>query len=71
MLHTLTDAVLGIGFVGSNELLIILLLVILLFGARKIPELMRGLGTGMKEFRKSSQDPPEPAESPKDDSPAS
>ncbi|HOS93895.1 MAG TPA: twin-arginine translocase TatA/TatE family subunit [Armatimonadota bacterium] len=69
MLRILTDSVLGVGFVGSSELLIILLLVVLLFGARKIPELMRGLGTGIKEFKKSSQDPPEPTEGPKDDAP--
>ncbi|HJW17931.1 MAG TPA: twin-arginine translocase TatA/TatE family subunit [Flavisolibacter sp.] len=35
---------------GFNEILIILAIVILLFGAKKIPELMRGVGRGMKEF---------------------
>jgi len=68
MLRILTEPI--ISFIGHQELLIVLVLVILLFGARKIPELMRGLGTGMKEFKKSSQDPPEPTESPKDDAPA-
>jgi sec-independent protein translocase protein TatA len=35
---------------GFNEILIILVIVLLLFGAKKIPELMRGVGKGMKEF---------------------
>ena len=35
---------------GWNEILLILLVVLLLFGGRKIPELMRGLGRGMREF---------------------
>jgi sec-independent protein translocase protein TatA len=38
------------GPLGFNEILIILLIVLLLFGGRKIPELMRGLGRGMREF---------------------
>jgi len=37
---------------GPTELLIILLIVVLLFGARKLPELARGLGQSAKEFRK-------------------
>ncbi len=37
----------GLGF---NEILIILVVVLLLFGAKKIPELMRGVGRGMREF---------------------
>jgi sec-independent protein translocase protein TatA len=38
------------GPLGFNEILIILVIVLLLFGAKKIPELMRGLGRGMREF---------------------
>jgi sec-independent protein translocase protein TatA len=38
------------GPLGFNEILIILVIVLLLFGGRKIPELMRGLGRGMREF---------------------
>ena len=38
------------GPLGVNEILIILLIVLLLFGGRKIPELMRGLGRGIREF---------------------
>lgn len=40
----------GLGF---KEILVIALLVLLLFGAKKIPELMKGLGSGIKEFKKS------------------
>lgn len=39
---------------GTPEIIIILLVIVLLFGARKIPELMRGLGSGIKEFKKAS-----------------
>ena len=44
---------------GATEILLILLVVVLLFGGRKIPELMKGLGQGMKEFKKASQYDPE------------
>nr|WP_122120318.1 twin-arginine translocase TatA/TatE family subunit [Alistipes megaguti] len=37
--------------IGYGQLLIIVLVVLLLFGGRKIPELMRGLGRGVKEFK--------------------
>lgn len=35
---------------GGSEMIVILLVVLLLFGGRKIPELMRGLGNGIREF---------------------
>ncbi|HWJ26390.1 MAG TPA: twin-arginine translocase TatA/TatE family subunit [Flavisolibacter sp.] len=38
------------GPLGFNEILIILVIVLLLFGGKKIPELMRGLGRGIREF---------------------
>ncbi|MCL1966289.1 MAG: twin-arginine translocase TatA/TatE family subunit [Fibromonadales bacterium] len=44
------------GFIGVQELLVILLIILVLFGAKKIPELAKGLGTGLKEFRKASKD---------------
>jgi sec-independent protein translocase protein TatA len=44
------------GFIGVQELLLILLLVLVLFGAKKIPELAKGLGTGLKEFRKATKE---------------
>lgn len=37
--------------IGYGQLLIIILVIILLFGAKRIPELMRGLGRGVKEFK--------------------
>ena len=40
-----------LGIIGGQEIIIIAIIVLLLFGGRKIPELMRGLGRGMKEFR--------------------
>jgi sec-independent protein translocase protein TatA len=43
------------GKLGVTEILLILLVVILLFGGRKIPELMKGIGQGMKEFKKASK----------------
>lgn len=39
------------GTIGWTEILVILLVVLLLFGGKKIPELMRGLGKGVKEFK--------------------
>jgi sec-independent protein translocase protein TatA len=38
---------------GGQELVLILLIILLLFGAKKLPELARGLGKGMKEFKKA------------------
>jgi sec-independent protein translocase protein TatA len=44
------------GLPGGTELLVILLIVIILFGAKKIPDLAKGLGTGIKEFKKATKD---------------
>jgi len=41
---------------GTTELLIIFFIIILLFGAKRLPELAKGLGRGIKEFRKSTKD---------------
>ncbi len=43
------------GRIGMPEILIILVVVLLLFGGRKIPELMKGLGSGINEFKKASK----------------
>lgn len=40
-----------LGIMGPNQMIIILVAILLLFGGRKIPELMRGLGRGVKEFK--------------------
>ena len=50
--------------IGATELIIILVIVLVLFGARRLPELGRSLGSGMREFKdsvtgKSDDDPPE------------
>jgi len=47
------------GKIGPMEIVLILLVVILLFGGRKIPELMKGIGQGMKEFKKASKFDPD------------
>jgi sec-independent protein translocase protein TatA len=44
----------GLGSVGPMELIILLTIILLLFGAKRIPELARGLGTGIREFRKGT-----------------
>lgn len=44
------------GFMGMQEWILIVLVVVLLFGGRKIPELMKGIGQGMKEFKKARND---------------
>jgi sec-independent protein translocase protein TatA len=41
---------------GPMQIVLIVLAVLLLFGGKKIPELMRGLGGGIKEFKKASKD---------------
>ncbi|MBB3123156.1 sec-independent protein translocase protein TatA [Mesoflavibacter sabulilitoris] len=45
-----------LGVVGPWQIAIIVILVLLLFGGKKIPELMRGLGSGIKEFKDASKE---------------
>ena len=45
-----------LGGIGAQELLLILLIILLLFGARKIPEIARGLGKSVAEFKKGTKD---------------
>jgi sec-independent protein translocase protein TatA len=45
---------------GAPELLIILAIVVVLFGANRIPEIMSGMGKGIREFRKATHDEIEP-----------
>jgi sec-independent protein translocase protein TatA len=40
-----------LGMLGAQEIILIVVIIILLFGGRKIPELMRGIGKGIKEFK--------------------
>ncbi len=48
------------GRFGVTEIILILLVVVLLFGGRKIPELMKGIGQGLKDFKKASKVEDEP-----------
>lgn len=45
-----------LGMIGPWQIGLIVLVVLLLFGGKKIPEMMRGLGGGIKEFKKASKD---------------
>jgi sec-independent protein translocase protein TatA len=45
-----------IGSLGMQELVVILLIIIVLFGAKKIPELARGMGRGIREFKDASKE---------------
>jgi sec-independent protein translocase protein TatA len=55
--------------VGWQEILLIVLIVLLLFGAKRIPEVMRSLGRGVRELKQGMKDvdSPEPPEEKKDD----
>jgi len=44
-----------LGIIGTQEIIIIAIIILLLFGGRKIPELMRGLGKGIREFKDASK----------------
>ena len=49
------------GIIGPWQIILIVLVVLLLFGGRKIPELMKGLGQGLSEFKKASKEGQEKA----------
>ena len=51
-----TSSLLLIGGLGTPELILILIVVLVLFGGKKIPELMRGMGRGIKEFRNAADE---------------
>ena len=48
-------AMIFLGMIGMPQVIIIVVAILLLFGGRKIPELMRGLGTGIKEFKNATK----------------
>lgn len=50
------SGIIFLGIVGPWQIAIIVVLVLLMFGGRKIPELMRGLGSGIKEFKNASKE---------------
>ncbi|WP_317250580.1 twin-arginine translocase TatA/TatE family subunit [Aquimarina acroporae] len=49
-----------LGLVGPWQIALIVVIVLLLFGGKKIPELMRGLGSGIKEFKDASKEDEDP-----------
>ena len=55
-----------LGTIGGTEWIIIIAVVLLLFGGKKIPELMKGLGSGIKEFKNAAKDD-QPANSKKEE----
>ncbi|MFM7897193.1 Sec-independent protein translocase subunit TatA/TatB [Flavobacterium channae] len=55
-----------LGVVGIPQIILIAVIVLLLFGGKKIPELMKGIGTGIKEFKKAANDD-QPANSKKEE----
>lgn len=55
-----------LGNLGATEVILIVLLVLLLFGGKKIPELMRGIGKGVRSFREGVDGKDEPADEKKE-----
>ena len=56
------------GFIGAWQIVLIVVVILLLFGGKKIPELMSGIGKGMKDFKKAiKEDEEKPKVDPKDD----
>lgn len=45
-----------LGVVGTPQIILIVVVLLLLFGGKKIPELMKGLGSGLKEFKNAAKD---------------
>ena len=45
-----------LGVIGAPQVILIVLVLLLLFGGKKIPELMKGLGSGIKEFKNAAKD---------------
>jgi len=66
---TLPSALLAVFGIGVPELLLIFGVLILLFGARKLPDLAKGLGQSIKEFKKATQDEEPPAATKPDQKP--
>lgn len=55
------------GRLGPTEIILIVAVILLMFGGKKIPELMKGLGTGINEFKKASKGEEQPANSKKEE----
>jgi sec-independent protein translocase protein TatA len=61
------EAFVLLGMPGWSQILLIVIAILLLFGGRKIPELMRGIGQGMREFKKATSDDDDDKASEEDD----
>ena len=55
------------GAIGPMQIVLVIALVVLLFGGKKIPELMKGIGSGIKEFKNAAKDDDQPANSRKEE----
>jgi len=59
----MTNLIVFLGVVGPWQVILIILAFLVFFGGKKIPELMKGIGQGLKEFKKATRDEPsEPEE---------
>jgi sec-independent protein translocase protein TatA len=52
----MTSLLVFLGMIGGPQIIMIVVVVLLLFGGKKIPELMRGLGSGIKEFKNATKE---------------
>ena len=59
----------GLFNLGGGEIILVLALVLILFGAKKLPELAKGLGTGIKEFKKATKEVTDEVSSAMDETP--
>jgi sec-independent protein translocase protein TatA len=64
------NAMIGLLNLGGGEVFVILAVVLLLFGAKKIPELARGMGQGIKEFKKATREVTDELHNAMDETPA-
>ena len=56
-----------LGVIGVPQALLVIGILVLLFGGKKIPELMKGIGSGIKEFKNAAKDEDQPANSRKEE----
>jgi len=61
------DLIMGFSNLGTGEIVLIVLVVLLLFGGKKIPELMRGMGKGVKSFKQGMNEMEEELKKPLED----
>ncbi|MFD2908580.1 twin-arginine translocase TatA/TatE family subunit [Flavobacterium ardleyense] len=55
-----------LGAIGPMQVIVVIALIVLLFGGKKIPELMKGIGSGIKEFKNAAKEDDQPANSKKE-----